>query len=164
MIRRARFITSLSVTPLDDGTNWRLTKALKYEDRSGALHRVPPGFTTDFASFPNISRIGAGLMLAGFLLSYYCDYAFALVWLGFYFCLVADDFTRDERTDAPAVLHDNGYRRQHLGRNAWMMKFYWDSLFYEAMRVNGVGRVKAGTIWLMVVLFGWPAWIKDGNK
>ncbi len=38
---RARFLTPLVATPLSDGKNWRLAKALRFEDTHGAVHCVP---------------------------------------------------------------------------------------------------------------------------
>lgn len=53
------FLTSLHVTPMADGINWRLNKVFSY--RSNLLHLatngvidVMPGFVTDFGSVPQI--------------------------------------------------------------------------------------------------------------
>ena len=165
---RARFLTPLVATPLSDGKNWRLAKALRFEDTHGAVHCVPCGFVTDYASMPSLNKIGAVMALGGFGLSYapsiYLDaMAGILVALGAWLAWLTDDFMDDDRLDAPAVLHDNGYRRERLGRRT-CLKSYWDWLFLVALEANGVGVAKRYTIWLMVTLFGWGAWFKDGNR
>jgi len=169
---KPHFITDLAATPLADGVNWRLDSDLGYCDRHGNLHRVPAGFVTDFASIPDLDRIGILVMVAGYGISYWS--CFGLRWLdaigvplmlaGILVVWLAPALIRDDRLDAPATLHDNGYRRPHLGRTPWRMKFYWDALLLQAMRANGVAAWKAWLIWFNVALFGWGAWMADGKK
>ena len=159
----SHFITPLKVTPLADGKNWQVVETLKYEDKRGDIHVVPAGFVTDFASIPNIARIGGSVMFIGFILSHITSLAFLLVLLGLWLVWIADNFNCDDKLDAPATLHDNGYKRPRFGKVSWVMKFYWDALFYEAMKVNGVHFWKRFTIWFAVASCGWMAWHTDGQ-
>jgi len=158
------FLTPLVATPLPDGKNWRVHHELQFRDPAGNLHVVHAGFITDFASIPSLARIGAGIMLAGFALSVFgfCHCSFVMAGLGFAIAWLADDLNGDDRIDAPATLHDNGYRRARLGRSAWLMKFYWDWILFTALRANGEPLWKCWLIWFNVAAFGWFAWYADG--
>jgi hypothetical protein len=48
------FLNSVVLTPLPDGRNWRLDKALLFQPAFGSIIRVPMGFVTDLASTPQI--------------------------------------------------------------------------------------------------------------
>jgi hypothetical protein len=47
-----QFEDELSVTPLEDGRHWRVTKAFHYTSDAGLRIEIPEGFVTDFASTP----------------------------------------------------------------------------------------------------------------
>ncbi|MEI8288790.1 MAG: DUF1353 domain-containing protein [Verrucomicrobiota bacterium] len=165
MNHTAHFVTDLVATPLRDGKNWRLVHDLKFRDQVGNLHIVHAGFTTDFASIPSLSRIGAFLMLLGFALDrLVSDWGVILLLLGFVICWLADDLNGDDLLDGPATLHDEGYRRPRLGNTAWTMKFYWDWILFTAMRANSEPLWKCWLIWFNVAAFGWVAWFDDGRK
>lgn len=168
----ARFIKPLVVTPLEDGKNWDLTDSLMYMDSRGSIHHVQKGFRTDFASIPSISKLGGGISLVGWLcllLSFwYLPHVLrvvgsVLMLLGISLDWIADSFNNNDRLDAPATLHDNGYRRKRLGNTSWVLKFYWDWLLYDALRTNKVPFWLRSLIWLNVTLFGWHAWNEDGK-
>jgi len=175
---KPHFLTSLDVTPLDDGIHWRLNKMLKFVDKKGELHVVHRGFLTDFASVPPLAFI-AGLVLAiaspvaigaAWL---HCvsvlGWASAVIAFAVWVCVVADKFNCDDtgasKLDAPAVIHDNGYGRPHLG-GLWTkirMKQYWDGVLYQAMLANGVDKFTANTVWFMLLLFGWFAYFRKAK-
>lgn len=170
---KAHFITSLTCSPLDDGIHWRLTKPLKFVDSHGELHVVPTSFVSDFASVPPLSFI-AGLVLCFtvplLVGSAWMHWLTPLLWSGVltaaavWVAIVADKFNCDDsgasKLDAPSVIHDNGYHREHLGH--WLsqirMKQYWDGIMYQAMRANGVDAFTSNTVWFMLLLFGWFAY------
>ncbi len=58
----SEFYTTLEVTPLSDGENWRINAPFRYESDLIGVIEVPfdvekqEGFITDFASVPNIVR------------------------------------------------------------------------------------------------------------
>jgi hypothetical protein len=63
-------------------------------------------------------------------------------------------FPKNGAYDGAAVLHDAGYRGAiNLTRKET------DDLFYEAMRVLGIGSFKARSMWLAVRLFGGGAYV-----
>ena len=175
----AKFLTHLVVSPLDDGINWRLGKPLMFLDRRGDLHIVPTGFKTDFASVPPLAFIG-GLVLC-FSVTVLCIGCWfhilqLVLWMSLltafavWVVIVSDKFNCDDsgssRLDAPATVHDNGYRRLHLGSllSQIQMKQYWDMILYEAMVANKVDPFTARTVWFMLLLFGWFAYFSDGRK
>lgn len=164
MFPDAKFLTDLEVTPLPDGRNWRVVRDLKFVDQMGNVHVVHAGFVTDFASIPSLSKIGAGLMLIGAALFQVSAFCFPLFALGFLIAWIADDLNCDDALDGPATIHDEGYRRPRLGSTSWTMKFYWDWIFFVAMRVKGVELWKCWLIWFNVAAFGWWAWYDDGRK
>jgi hypothetical protein len=137
---------------------------------NGFVHCVEKGFVTDFASIPSLARIGSGLMLAGVIfgltlsgrgIPWVGKLALALVLLGFVICWLSDDLNCDPLLDAPATLHDHGYRRPHLG---FTLKFYWDWILFCAMRANGEPLWKCWLVWFNVTVFGWLAWWQDGKQ
>lgn len=157
---------------MDDGVNWRLTAPLKFLDPRGDLHVAHRGFETDFASIPPLAFIAGCVSLVSLPIVIYAAWFHlfgtlmvmaAIVAFAIFVEMVAESFTDDERLDAPAVIHDEGYRRTRLGKSQWVMKFYWDRLLYEAMRANGISFTKSATVWLMLTLFGWVAWFDDGR-
>jgi Protein of unknown function (DUF1353) len=171
MKRKARFLTKLLATDLPDGVNHRLYKPLKFLDQNGDLHVVPAGFVTDFASIPPLAYIAGVVMcftvpallwtawfhLLNWMLLFNGITAFA-IWV----CIIAWHFNSNDKLDAPATIHDNGYRRRHLGSlgSQIRMKQYWDGILYQAMRANGVDLFTANTVWFMLLLFGWFAYFR----
>jgi hypothetical protein len=159
-----KFLNKLAVTPLT-GNNWQLVAGLKFRDANGDIHFVPAGFVTDFASIPSLARLGAVIMLAAAALGLLIGpIAWIFVIAGFLIAWLDPVLNGDEKLDAPAVLHDNGYRRARLGNTSWVMKFYWDWILFIAMRANGEPLWKCWLIWFNVAAFGWIAWYQDGNK
>lgn len=165
MDHEAKFLTPLEATPLPDGKNWRVAGDLKFQDANGFIHVVHAGFVTDFASIPSLARIGAAVMLFnGALLAMGLNSGLAPFLAGFVICWIADSLNCDPLLDAPATLHDDGYRRQRLGQTSWTLKFYWDWILFSAMRANGEPLWKCWLIYLNVAVFGWFAWWADGRK
>ena len=118
-----------------DGT-YTLWAPLLHEGPSGRFV-VPAGFDTDLASVPRV-----------------------LWWL----------IAPGGRHGRAAVCHDFLYRvRPRVGYEAAgfrcemeLARGQADRAFREAMREDGVGAVRAWTMWLMVRLFGWASWRKPG--
>jgi hypothetical protein len=54
MNTRPRFLTVCTMTPLEDGRNWRLDQPLAYAPADGGHITVQSGFTTDLASIPRL--------------------------------------------------------------------------------------------------------------
>lgn len=175
------FKSALDCTPLPDGKNWRLNRDLRFVDPRGDEHLVHAGFVTDFASIPSLSRIGALLILLGAGLIWASPFAWgmanamrAINWmhlagavicfLGIGIVWVSDDLNGDDQLDAPATLHDDGYRRPRHGAASWSLKFYWDWLLFCAMRLNREPLWKCWLIWFNVAVFGWVAWYQDGRR
>jgi len=173
MKNNGHFLTQLEVTPLDDGIHWRLDEPLKFRDKRGDIHCVHKGFVTDFATIPPLAFI-AGLFLS-FLVPFDVGCAWThwlrpLLWaapltlFALFVVLVSDSFNCDDsgasKLNAPATLHDDGYKRARLGRK-WSdvrMKLYWDRLLREACLANGVSPWIAWTVWGAVATFGWLCW------
>ena len=193
-MKYGHFITSLRCGQLDYA-HWRLTHALKFQDRRGDIHVVHNGFVSDFATIPPLDFI-AGLVLCLCVPLYVgCAWLHCvapMLWLspvvlaGFFVVLNAHWFNENELLDAPAVLHDDGYRKPRLG--SWTsqvkMKFYWDGLLLEAMlsvRRNNLPRPLkwwqvgkwlvrtfgrpdtiplwvAWSVYIAVSVFGWIPW------
>lgn len=168
----ARFTTKLECTPLPDGKNWRIDSDLKFLDQRGDLHKVPAGFVTDFASIPDLDRLGlwiavVGLIFCaghGFVLNELDLIGIPLLLTGLFIVWICPTLNRDDQLDAPATLHDEGYRRPRYGRSAWLMKFYWDWLLFQAMRANREPLWKCWLIWFNVAAFGWIAWYQDSHR
>lgn len=198
-MKTSHFITSLRCEQADYA-HWKLTQPLKYQDGRGDIHVVHKGFISDFATIPPLDFI-AGLALC-LLTPFYCGFAWLhwvapMLWLspvvlaGFFVVLNAHWFNDNELLDAPAVLHDDGYRKPRLG--SWTsrvkMKLYWDRLLLEAMlsvRRNNMPRPLkwwqvgkrlvrtfgrpdtiplwvAWSVYLAVSVFGWFAYFYDGR-
>jgi hypothetical protein len=47
-----QFEDALLVTPMADGTRWKVAQAFHYTNDAGGIIEVPAGFVTDFASVP----------------------------------------------------------------------------------------------------------------
>jgi hypothetical protein len=165
MNHEARFLTKLLVTPWSDGNQWVVCDELKFLDMNGNVHVVHSGFVTDFASIPSLARLGATVMLLATALLPWAGWsALALLALGFVIAWLDPVLNGDELLDAPAVLHDEGYRRKRLGNTSWLLKFYWDWILFQAMRANGCPLWKCWLIWFNVAAFGWFAWFIDGRQ
>ncbi|MEI8289575.1 MAG: hypothetical protein WCH99_08875 [Verrucomicrobiota bacterium] len=190
-----RFITSL-ITEQVDYAHWRVrTHALKFLDRRGDLHVVHVGFITDFATIPPLDFI------AGLVLCFSVPFSIFFAWFhqlnyllatgavdlaGFFVVLTAHQFNDNELLDAPATIHDEGYRRKRYGN--WLtqlrMKLYWDRLFFEAMMSvramskppklswwkRTFGRPDTIPLWVAVSNYiavstiGWIAWLMKKEK
>jgi len=153
------------VTPLDDGVNWRLEHDLIYQDSNGTIITVPAGFITDFASIPALNRIGLGVAAAGVLLANFNQHRPFFHWLGhvltvkgFWIVWISNSLMCDDLLDAPATVHDWGYR---VLRGS---KLHWDGVLYRAMRATKRPLWKRLIIWFNLVLFGWAAWWSNARK
>jgi len=96
------------------------------------LYIVPPGLVTDLASVPGLLR------------------SFAPPW------------TLSAR---PGVLHDWAYRRGASPATSPMREISRreaDGLLYEALRSEGVSRLRAFAMWAAVRVAGWRAWRRKG--
>jgi hypothetical protein len=161
--------------PLSDGISWRLNRHLKFEDDNGDLHVVHRSFVTDFASIPDLSKIASLTLLGCLPIALYASWTHfvcllawicALIVCGLFIGLVAYHFNHNDLLDAPAVLHDDGYRRPRLGHwpSTWRMKLYWDWVFLSAMKANGVSPFVRWSCYIAVSLFGWHAWRRKHSR
>ena len=50
----SEFLSELEVTPLPDGSNWRVNREFQYQSDLAGLITVPARFVTDFASIPKV--------------------------------------------------------------------------------------------------------------
>lgn len=68
-------------------------------------------------------------------------------------------FPDDAVYSTAAVLHDQWYRTGAFSK--WLA----DALFYEVLRTyHRMPRVTAGTMWVGVLIGGWPAWLGHRRK
>ena len=161
---QAKFLTPTKVEYFRANL-WKLSDVLKFRDSHGDVHVVPAGFVTDFASIPSLARIGAVIMLLGLLLCFLSLILGGSIFaLGFAIAWLDPLLNGDDNLDGPATVHDDGYNRCRLGNSAWVMKFYWDWVLFDAMRAVGEPLWKCGLIWFNVSAFGWLAWYSDGRK
>jgi len=171
-VMNPRFLSKLECTPLADDVNWRLTRDLRFIDERGDLHVVHAGFVTDFASIPDLDRLGVVIAVIGWVLCVFHGWPSAwrdalglmLLAFGIFMIWICPDLNRDDQLDAPAVLHDEGYGRARYGKGALLMKFYWDWLLFLAMRANKEPLWKCWLIWANVAAFGWFAWYSKGKR
>jgi hypothetical protein len=160
----SQFLTDLETTPLPDGVNHRLTAPLKFVDDDGVLYTVPVGFITDFASIPPLTRIGGYITLGGLVLLDITHgwpltiLAHVVLATGLFVVLISDQLNCDDQIDAPATLHDYGYR---VARGN---KLKWDALLFSALTAANRPAWKCWLITLNVILFGWGAWRGDAKK
>ena len=161
---QARFLTPIVVIPLDDGINWRLEHDLVFQDSDGTMVIVPAGFITDFASIPSISKIGLGIAAAGYGLSQFTASLPHVHWVGHAlavfgcWCIwIADSLNRDDMLDAPATVHEVGYRVLRGSTS------HWDGVLYRAMGATRRPMWKRLLIWGSVAAFGWSAWQGDAK-
>ena len=62
------------------------------------------------------------------------------------------------KADLPYLFHDLMYYRHRIGKDVCRDRQDADGILYEALRLVGVGRVKALTIYWAVRAAGWKAW------
>lgn len=74
--------------------------------------------------------------------------------------IVQSLISADGPWDAPAVLHDLGYRTQRAG----ITRFNWDCVLWEAMGVEQVVLWKRVAIFAAVRLFGGIPWNENKKK
>ena len=123
-----KFEHALDVTPLKDGTNWKVLEDFYYETDvllAGPRHHrvvINKGFKTDFASFPRFLWTPIGGPAEG-------------------------------RYRKAAVVHDKLYRTTGLATRQEA-----DAVLFEAMGVCGTNWVTKYEIWLGVRLFGWTSY------
>lgn len=162
-----QFLTELYVTPLEDGVNWKVLSPLRFIDSDGEVTEVPDGFTTDFASIPPLSTIAGWILVFSFPLS--CLFAWLhMAWPfaasalacgnAIAVCLIADGLNCCDALDAPAALHDYGYRVLR-GR-----KTKWDGKLYRGMKAKKVFWLKRFVVFQAVHFAGRIAWNDDGRK
>jgi hypothetical protein len=150
-----------SYKPLDDGVNWTLTKPLKYYDTEGRLIVVPAGFTTDFASIPDLSSIGLLVLTAAYVLSLWWWEFWFLVVPAWWVVYIAESFLHEGTWDDQAALHDFLYRTR--------FRTFWQSnwILFKAMIATGGDQTpfwKRAIIFGGVTVGGWWAWYDDGRK
>ena len=156
------------VTPLPDGKNWRLVSDLQFTDDVGIKHSVPKGFVTDFASIPDLSRLGLCVVLVGSLLVWWrgahmsavCLAGCVLFTVGTIIIWLSSPLNRDALLDAPATLHDYYYRTPGIPRTRW----YADTLLWQSMRATKRPMWKRIVVYLNVRLFGGSSFRKSGMK
>ena len=156
-----KFLTEIHVTPLPDGINWRLSHELRYQDSDGQIYEVPAGFVTDFASIPPLARIAGWVLLVSIPAAHFFPWCYTVVAFALWVVMIADEFNSDDQLDAPATLHDYGYR-------VWRgKKLHWDGVLYRAMKATRRPVWKRLVIYYNVAIFGWLAWkgqeIKEKN-
>jgi Protein of unknown function (DUF1353) len=157
VVMKPGFLTLISVTPLSDGVNWRLEHDLVYKDSDGKILTVPAGFITDFASIPPLARIAGYILTATIPLAYFYPVFYIPVAVAVGVALISDSLNGDDLLDAPATVHDYGYRV--LRGN----KIQWDGVFYRAMGATNRPMWKRLLLWGNVAAFGWTAWYNNGR-
>lgn len=149
---KAQFYKPIHIELSADGQNWILTESLKYEDSDGRLLTVPVGFKTDFASIPPLSTIGGLIIALGLVMRHFVWVSAILTLVGLVPVLLCNTLEKDDMLDAPATVHDWGYRVIR-GR-----KSYWDRVFWRAMGATKRPIWKRTVLFTAVSLFGWLAW------
>jgi len=153
------FLTPLRAEALPDGRNWKLTKPFSYH--IGSRHsrhpiRVPVGFITDFAS-TDVLQVVALILIT-------LDIVFLRIipeWLTIlilFVAMMAIIITPYGKHCKAAAIHDYLYQTHKVS------KLMSDLIFYEAMRVANTAKWKAVSMYLAVLLFGWPAYWNGAKK
>lgn len=142
----------MDASPLGDGVNWRLNKPLVYTSPTGVETVIPEGFVTDFASVPDLARLGLAVLIVGYFLSFIWLVAAGAVII--FFSKTIDD---NAKTDEPAVLHDWRYARQDK-------TFFFAN--WELFTTLGIGNPLwlRFLYWFNLTLFGIFAWKSDAKK
>ncbi len=107
---------------------WRLHEPIRYTAPDGRQWTMPEGLETDFGSIPNALEWIPGLEPWG------------------------------TEGDAPYILHDYLYACNRAGKPECRDRKDADQILYDALRLCGVGRVRAGVIYYGVRVGGWVAW------
>lgn len=153
-----QFTSKLVASPLDDGVNWMLAKDLKWRWNDGYVETVKKGFITDYASVPDLAFwfgiVGAIVSIAS---RYYAPVAYALIAI-FPIIIFANKIDNAQQADAPAVFHDQDYRKQD--KSKWTA----DAHLFIRMKENGCNLIVCVLYWLNLTLFGWPTWWKMKPK
>ena len=131
---------------------------MKYVDPWGETIVIPTGKTSDFASIPDLSRIGLIVQLLSFLGAQWFWPFYILVFLASVVIAIAEQFLHEGTWDNQAFLHD------------WMFKTRCRS-FWKANWILFVSMVAKGApttpTWKRVLIFGgvaaggYSAWQKD---
>lgn len=64
----------------------------------------------------------------------------------------------DKRIRRPAIIHDYCYRSLGCLRHIVLTRKQCDDMFLDALKEEGVGRIKRTLMWLGVRSMGWLAW------
>jgi len=115
------------------------------------LPKLAPGFKTDLLAKPspedgpNFSRLTQNLVFISGISGrkYVTKRGFPTDYASFRI----GDFQLRGKTDRPSVLHDDLYA------SGLHYKWFADVLFYEACRLEGLGKIRAGARFLVVLLF-----------
>lgn len=131
------FTRSLVLEDTGDGRHWSLFAAIRYEigkEGSGHYVDIPAGFITDLASVPRVLH--------------------SLV-------------PPTGRGNASSVLHDYLYQHPYfyyrlpgsrVANLSMLDRLACDQIFYEALRVQGAGWLRAQAMYRGVRIGGWRPW------
>jgi hypothetical protein len=135
-----KFLTTLRVEKQPDG-QWKLIDPLQYETAAICPACAQKGAPPCGCWVVNVP--------AGFVTDFASIPQFA-----------QNLISNDGPWDAPAVLHDFGYRTQPAG----IPRSKWDALLMEAMKAECVTFWKRWAIYIGVRLGGWLAWKQNKKK
>jgi hypothetical protein len=150
----ARFTGLCLLSPNPDGRTFTVKSSFTFTmggaDGDGLTATVLLGEITDLASVPNLGLIGACIMLGGSLCaSLLTAWATPLIIAGFLVALASQRFQRLGKHTRAAVLHDHLYCFKSWPRPVC------DSVFFAAMRADGVDFVTAAVMYAGVRIGGW---------
>lgn len=158
-----QFLKRPAYKPQPNGVDWNLTQSMKYVDPQGKLIIVPAGFQTDFASIPDLSRIGFFFFVVFCALAQFFNpwifYALAIfpAWVVW----ISESFLHEGTWDDQSALHDYLYATRCRG--FWMSNW----ILFKAMAARG-GVVTP--FWKRCIIFGgvtvggYLAWVDDSRK
>ena len=156
-----QFIQLPKYEPLPDGVNWVSHGKMKYVDPWGEMIVIPTGETSDFASIPDLSRIGLIVQLLSFLGAQWFWPLYILVFLASVVIFIAESFLHEGTWDHQAFLHDWMFRTRC--RSFW--KANW--ILFVSMKSGTAPKTPA---WKRVLIFGgvavggYFAWVGDSRR
>lgn len=161
VLKRNAFVQTASYRPLLDGVRWELKSKTVYNDPWGQVITVPKGFTTDFASIPDLSRIALEILTVCLALSSLSLWFLLIVAPAWWVVYISESFLHEGTWDDQSVLHDYIY--------ATRCRTFWQAnwILLVSMKAPGAAQTPAWKryiIFLGVTLGGYVAWIQDARK
>jgi len=159
---RNQFLSVPDYEPLDDGVNWVSTKPMTYVDQWGDVIEVPAGFKSDFASIPDLSRIGLYVQILFIALGHWLwTPLYSVAVLASVVIYIAESFLHEGTWDVQAFNHDFMFATRC--RPFW--KANW--ILFKSMVAKGAAKTPT---WKRVLIFGgvtlggYAAWVSDAKK